>query len=224
LLSPHEIAGIYRGAHRERTAVIAFGGARVLLDISELPSNQGCVPLERFVRHKCWYSLISRPEEVADVLLSALAWMKETGCEGPRDPRCLPMAIFATRQDFPLGTPEDRREFVRRHKSSARSSTLTDAVSRTWQVGPHHTRDVLQVAGTALPIGFHWDVQAGHKSSVIATGWERWELAGGGYTNVHPDAYIRAGNATKTHPSATAGRSAKTAKTPRSSRKGKGQR
>jgi hypothetical protein len=224
LLSPNDVAGIYRGVHIERTAILAFCGAKVLLDISERPSNQGCMALEKFARHKCSYTLVSRPQEVTGALTDALAWMDETCCEGPRDPRCFPAAIFATREDFPLATHEDRRRFTERHKSSAKSSTLTDALDRSWEIGPHHTRDLLQVGGTTLPVGFHWDVNANNRSSLIATGWETWKLPGGGYTNIHPNAHIRGGNATKTHPSATERYSPGNPRTPRRDRKGKGQR
>jgi hypothetical protein len=223
LLSANEVAGIYRGAHVERTAILAFCGVKILLDISERPTNQGCMTLERFVRHKCSYTLVSRPEEAASALLSAMSWLDDTGCEGPRDPRCLPSAIFIT-EDFPLDTLEQRRGFVAHHKYSAKSSALMDALDRVWEIGPHHTRDLLQVAGTTLPVGFHWDVEADNKSSIIATGWETWKLPGRGYTNIHPNAYIRGGNATKTHPSATEKRSSGDPKTPRNKRKGKGQK
>ena len=64
LVPAKDVAGLYRRAHRARTAIIAFSGAKVLLDISERPSSKGCVTLERFTRYKCSYVLVSRPEEV----------------------------------------------------------------------------------------------------------------------------------------------------------------
>jgi hypothetical protein len=224
LLPPNEVAGIYRGAHRERTAIIAFCGAKVLLDISEAPTNHGCLTLEKFIRYKCSYALVSRPEEVERALLNLVAWMDRSSCDGPRDPRCLPTAIFTTRAEFFLETHEDRLRFTAHHRVAGRSNTLADDLNRAWQVGPNHTRELLQVAGCTLPIGFHWDVQADSKSSIIATGWETWKLPGRGYTNIHPDAYIRGGNAHKTHPSAAEVRQPKVLRTPRSLRKGKGQR
>jgi hypothetical protein len=156
-------------------------------------------------------------------LLNVVAWMDRSDCDGPRDPRCLPTAVFTTRAEFSLETPENRLRFITQHKAGGRSNTLADALNRVWQVGPNHTREVLQVAGCTLPIGYHWDVQADTKSSIIATGWETWKLPGRGYTNVHPDAYIRGGNAHKTHPSAADGRHPKVPKTPRSLRKRKRQ-
>lgn len=224
LLSPHEVEGIYRGVHVERTAILAFCGAKVLLDISERPTNQGCMTLERFVRYKCAYALISRPEEIAGALAGALSWMDQTGCDGPRDPRCFPSAIFTPREDISLGTLEGRRKFMARHRSSPKTSALTDSLDRLWEIGPHHTRDLLQVAGTTLPVGFHWDVEADNKSTIIATGWETWKLPGRGYVNVHPNAHVRGGNATKTYPSAIEKRGTGSPKTPRNNRKGKGQR
>jgi hypothetical protein len=220
LIPAKDVAGLYRRAHRARTAVIAFGAARVLLDISELPSTKGCVPLERFIRYKCSYSLVTRPGEVNGTLARALAWMNDIHCEGPHDPRCFPTAIFETREQYPLNTHEERRAFVKLHRESRRSSALTDARGRTWQIGPEHTLDLLQVGGRTLPIGFHWDVQARH-DSVIVTGWERWELRGRGYTNIHPDALIRGGNAAKTHPTTSEKEKPRSPKTPRSSRRSK---
>lgn len=215
LIPAREVMALYRRAHRARTAVIAFGGAKVLLDISELPTAKGCVALERFIRYKCSYVLVSRPEEAEQAWAKVLTWMNGVHCEGPRDPRCFPMAVFETDKEYPLGTPEERQEFISLHKASKKSNDLTDARRRTWQTGPDHTIDLIQVAGQTLPIGFHWDVQAAGDST-ITTGWEVWSLPRGGYTNIHPDALVRGGNATKTHP--PSGGKAKPPKTPRSSR------
>src|SRR5262245_46504298 len=41
LVPAKDLAGLYRHAHRYRTGIIALGEAKVLLDISELPSNRG---------------------------------------------------------------------------------------------------------------------------------------------------------------------------------------
>lgn len=217
LIPANEVMGLYRQAHRARTAVIAFGGTQVLLDISELPTAKGCVALERFVKYKCSYALVSRPEELEGAWTKALAWMNDIHCEGQRDPRCYPMAIFETDREYPLGTPEERQDFINLHKASKRSRDLTDARHRSWKFGPDHTLDLIQVAGHTLPIGFHWDVQAA-RSSTITTGWEVWHLPRGGYTNVHPDALVRGGNATKTHPASSSTGKSKSLRTPRSSR------
>lgn len=221
LVPENDVAALYRRAHRARTAVIATCGAKVLLDISERPTNSGCLTLERFIQYKCLYSLVSRPEEVDRSFANALAWMTGTHCEGPRDPRCLPTAVFETVEQYPLDTHAERQMFIRAHKKSRNNAALTDARTRTWQTGPAHTLDLIQVGGYTLPIGFHWDVQAA-RDSIIATGWERWRLPGRGYVNIHPDALIRGGNATKTHPSSTEKSEAKTPRTPRSLRQRKG--
>jgi hypothetical protein len=223
LIPAKDVAGLYRRAHRARTAVIAFCGAKILLDISELPTSKGCVALERFVQYKCSYVLVTRPEEVDGALARVLAWMSGIHCEGPRDPRCFPTAVFETRREYPLDTRQERQEFVGLHRASKRSSALTDARGRTWQIGPEHTLDLIQVGGRTLPIGFHWDVQAANNSTTIATGWETWHLPGRGYTNIHPDALIRGGNATKTHPSSAEKRKPKPPRTPRSFRQRKSQ-
>jgi hypothetical protein len=220
LIPAEDVAALYRRAHRARTAVIAFCASSVLLDISELPSNKGCMALQRFIQYKCSFNLVSRPEEVEGALVSALAWMGGIHCEGGNDPRCYPTAVFETNQIYPLETPKERQEFIRVHRVSKRSNSLTDARGRAWQVGPYHTLELIQVGGRTLPIGFHWDVQAA-RDSIIATGWETWRLPGRGYTNISPDAMIRGGNATKTHPSAAEKRVPKPPKTPRSTRQRK---
>jgi hypothetical protein len=217
LVRATDIAGLYRQAHRSRLAVIALCAAKVLLDISERPSNGGCMSLERFVRYKCTYFLVTRSEEVERTLGAALDWMASIHCEGPGDPRCYPAAIFETQREYMLGTEEQRRSFLNAHRHSKRSNSLADSRGRIWEVGAAHTRDLLQVAGKTLPIGFHWDVQA-QRDSVIATGWERWELPGRGYTNVHPDGFVRAGSATRTHRAAGLGGEAKPLRTPRDAR------
>lgn len=222
LVPPKDVAALYRRAHRARTAVIALGGAKVLLDISERPTNRGCVSLEKFIRYKCCYKLISRPEEVDRTLGLVLEWMDDIYCEGPRDPRCFPMSVFETARDYALQTRQARRQFINDHRRSKKSSALTDVRGRSWQVGPDHTFDLLQVAGQTLPIGFHWDVQAPTNSSVIATGWERWRLPGRGYTNIHPDALVRGGNATKTHPTTADQETPRPPRTPRDLRRRKG--
>lgn len=218
LLPTKDVAGLYRRAHRARTAIIAFCGAKVLLDISERPTNKGCMTLERFTRGKCCYKLVTRPEEVDQALTLALSWMDDIHCEGSRDPRCYPASIFETHRDHSLQTRGDRQQFINDYRKSRRSSTLTDVRGRSWEVGPPHTLDLIQVAGQTLPIGFHWDVQAPASSSSIATGWETWHLPGRGYTNIHPDALVRGGNATKTHPTSADKQASRPSKTPRSIR------
>lgn len=223
LLAAKDVAGLYRRAHRARTAVIALCGAKVLLDISEMPSNKGCISLERFVRYKCFYSLITRMEEVDAALTQALDWMGGVHCEDSRDPRCLPTAIFETKNEYSLDTQDQRQSFVAAHRASKRSNALTDACSKTWEAGPNHTLDLLQVGGRTLPIGFHWDVQTA-RDTVVVTGWERWRVPGKGYTNVHPDAYVRGGNATRTHPSPAEVEGRRSPKTPRAVRRSKGRK
>ena len=61
-----------------------------------------------------------------------------------------------------------------------------------------HGQDELVVAGAALPTGFHWDVTVPRGSSMIATGWEVWELVDrNAYANIAPDAGVRVGDRCK---------------------------
>src|ERR1700722_10791515 len=118
LVAPSDVAAIYRRAHRARTAVIATCGAKILLDISERPTNNGCLSLERFVQYKCSYALASRPEEVDQSFANAMTWMAGTHCDGPRDPRCLPLAIFELVKQDLLNSHEERQAFIQAHKRS----------------------------------------------------------------------------------------------------------
>jgi len=197
LLPAKDAAGLYRCAHRSRTAVMAVCGAKVRLDVSVPPTNAGCVSLEQFVRYKCSFSLVTRPAEVKNAFASALTWLEDVNCEGPRDPRCLPLAVFKTGRLPELDDRNDRRAFLREYRSVRSSDGLTDADARVWGVGAPHTRDLLHVGGQVLPIGFHWDVQA-TRDTIIATGWDRWKLRRGGYVNIHPDALVRGGSAVRT--------------------------
>jgi len=214
-----DISRLYRAAHRARVAVLAFGEAKVLLDASEQPSNPGCVPLERYVQYKCYFRLITRPPETRAAIDGAMRWLSDVHLDGIRDPRCFPTVLFPTRRNYSLDATSERVAFVRTHKRSRTSSDLTDANGRVWCIGPAHTIDLIQVAGFNLPKGFHWDVQ-GDGNSVLATGWETWILPGRGYTNVHPDAYIRGGSATKTFPLSPK-KPPKAPRTPRNVRQGK---
>jgi hypothetical protein len=199
LVPEKDVAGIYRRAHRARTAIVATSGAKILLELGERPSNKGCVSLQEFVRYKCFYGLVSRAEEVDRTLAAAIDWMGATSCENSLDPRCYPKAIFQPRGQAELETARQRSEFIALHRLSRQSNALTDAQGRTWTVGPYHTLDLIQVAGRTLPIGLHWDVQT-PRDTEFSTGWEKWSVRGRGYVNIHPDAYIRGKDATKTYP------------------------
>lgn len=223
LLTELDAASLYRGLHRHRVAVIALTGCKVLLDISEAPSNKGCVSLEDFVRYKCFYRLVSRPEILEGTFREMTAWLEGESCHGHRDPRCIPMQIFVEREKVDLDSQEGRDRFDELHRGAGARRDRVDGHARIWEVGPHHTKDLIQVAGRCLPIGFHWDVQL-PRSEIIVNGWERWEIPRG-YANVHPDATIRANRGTRTHgPKRRASNVGTRAKTPRSVRKSRGAR
>jgi len=198
LMQPQDVAGLYKSIHRFRTGILALSGAKILLDISESPTNQGCVSLETFVKYKCVYRLASRPEEVDVAFEDLINRMSVDDCDGYKDPRCLPTAIFVAKKDIDLRTYEGRADFMGLHRVAHSTGSLRDGLRRTWELGPSHTRDLIHVAGRCLPLGFHWDVQT-QRDTVMVNGWERWEVPGQRYTNVHPDGFIRGGSATCTH-------------------------
>ncbi len=194
-LRPEDARRLYKRAHRAHLAVLAAGSVRVQCDPSETPTTRGSVLLSQFLSHKAYYEMISRTQEVDHSVDRAISWLATPpGVSGRGDPHCVPSLCFAGAQpidDLVQSSPKRFREHYGR--------PWTDPSGRTWQEGAYHTFDCLHVAGTTLPIGFHWDLQASG-SSFLANGWERWEIGNGGYLNVHPDAHVRGQAARRTFP------------------------
>jgi hypothetical protein len=217
VLRPSDAGRLYRRAHRAHVSVLSLGGVRVQRDPTERPTTRGSVPLEDFIRYKAFFELVTRPQGVAQAVSSALLWGSTSQCTGPGDPRCLPFLIFLLKQVGDLSSAAGRSQFERmcRHR---RSNTRIDGVGREWRVGPAHTRDVLHVAGTVLPTGFHWDVQS-IASHTIVNGWQTWKFPGSSYANVHPDAFVRGQHGTKLHDALVLAAPADRLRTPRAARR-----
>jgi hypothetical protein len=115
------------------------------------------------------------------------AWLNAIGCEGERDPRCLPLHVFKT-QGHDLNLPAGRAAFDSAHGSGAERS---DGDRRKWSLTPHdyHGQETLSVAGRELRQGFHWDVEPGRNTTTIVTTKEVWKVDR--YVNVYPDAHVR---------------------------------
>ena len=193
LIRTSHAKGIYLSAHRERVIVLALTGARVLLNPTEVPNSRNTVSIEEFVRYKCAYRFIDSSASLKQAIELIDQYPTVAGCDDTRDPRCLPFALFTPHGEYDLSSEGARQQFLKDHQASRGTGDLGDQKKRVWQRQENHTSDLLHVAGMTLPVGFHWNVQA-RAASVLANGWECWDLLGGGYTNIHPDATIRGGN------------------------------
>lgn len=199
LLPPEAARTLYVRCHRAHVWVTAVTGARWKLDPSlSAADRQNLAPLDDLVRCKAaGFRTVSRPAEAADFVAEAAA-DAAVGCTGPRDPRCLPVHVFAPGAGINLSTEEALKQFEQKYRSHSkdRKRCWIDSAGRKWETATAmHTMDQLHVAGHRLPIGFHWDVQAPLKRTILVTGWQRWEVVNGGYLNVHPDAHVRSTHA-----------------------------
>lgn len=143
--------------------------------------------LDTFCRHKAYFIRLRWDRDLATWASVFAGGLEAVGCDGPDDPRCLPLHVFRPRGSGwskALGATHGRAAFARDHGPA---SCRTDAADLLWETGPNHAGEPLAVAGRALPAGFHWDVQG--------TGQEIWTPTEGWlvrqYINVAPDAHLR---------------------------------
>ena len=194
ILRPSDAAGLYVSSHRERVFVVTVGGVKVQLDTTEMASNRGTVPVSAFIEYKAGHVMITRPEEVDRGVGLIQTYMSQQHCDGSKDPRCLPFSLYERNEAEGLASRTARNDFVKRYRSyDSEGFGLLDDQARRWTTREYHTRDLLHVGGSCLPIGFHWNVECKRKTA-FANGWETWAVSAGGYTNVHPDAKIRGGS------------------------------
>ena len=123
-------------------------------------------------------------------------WLAEVACDGPGDPRRLPLHIFKTRRaasrELELDSAADRKRFRQVH---FRNGVLEDGDRRRWRAaepGARHGRDPQFVRNQELPLGFHWDVcrSTGIK---VETPMSIWKVGQGGHINVYADGHVRPG-------------------------------
>jgi hypothetical protein len=191
VLAPDEAAELYRMVHRGPTLVVALAAAAISIDPSrEPPTRRDTRSLETFVAYKAVYGLARKDADVAGFFEQFDAWRSSVGCEGAGDPRALPLHVFDA--DGVEGLDLDSSEGAARFQEAFGSpSRRLDGSGRVWEKGPSHGREVLEVAGCALPAGTHWDVSAKRSRCTIANAREVWRLQANGYLNVYPDAGLR---------------------------------
>lgn len=188
---------LYRCLHRRRVLVFAFDRVIVPIDPSrKLTSERKATKLSTFVAHKASYSRASVPTDVVRAFQRFDEWVGgEPGCDGPQDPRALPLHVFDTAgADWSqLDEVSVNRKF---RQCYGHRGILEDASGRSWERGTSHGHaDRLVIAGCDLGTGAHWDVTGSGGNATIMNGHEIWQFPRrSAYVNVSPDAHLRGGS------------------------------
>jgi hypothetical protein len=193
VLSPQDAKRIYELAHGGPLVAFATADVKVRLDARADPAAERLFsPLDRFLRYKAHTIHVRQRDQVMNALAEVHAAMLSLKCDGHRDPRALPLHVFAPDIDLVgLDELEGRVTFDRRFGGP---NNRHDGQGRQWATGAMHGTKTVSVADAVLPTGWHWDIQADRNSSTVSTGWEVWELLGrSGHLNITPDASVRAG-------------------------------
>ena len=187
-LSGVDAVNLYRRSHRAKVGVLFTGRPTILPRPGKARRAEKTIGLATFVRYKAFAARLPATAACLSRRLDAYeSWCREIRCESGADPRCLPFHIFQSAHTN-LDTPGERRRFNDIHGAGARRR---DERELSWALDPgaFHGRDVLHVAGHALPPGFHWDVSVQANPKTITTPTQRWEISG--YINIAPDAHLR---------------------------------
>lgn len=190
VLQPNDAAELYRMLHRGPVLVAAFSSAFISTDPSrDPPTKREARSLESFVAYKATYGLLRADRDVTALFERFAQWNGNVRCDGPADPRVLPLHVFDRgSDDVDLDTSAGAEHFRRGFGAPGRR---LDRSGRIWSMGVAHGREALRVAGCDLPPGVHWDVSVKQKASLVANANEIWRIDRDGYLNVYPDAGIR---------------------------------
>lgn len=194
LLDPEDAKLVYRQSHRNDIAVFAVGSGYVRRDPSTTPARRRqLLTIERFVRYKAFYGLIRSPKDIEHHLEQFKLTLTTVACDGPDDPRTLPLHIFnCTREWDGLDHIEEQRIFAQEHGFASRRLDCSE-MSWTKPKGQAatHGGPPLRVARYVLQKGFHWDVSP-TSSGTIYTPDAVWRLRQrSSYLNIYPDGYVR---------------------------------
>lgn len=188
LLSGEDAVNLYRRSHRVRVGVLFTGRPAILPRPGPARRSERTIDLATFMRYKAYAArLPASPACIPSCLDAYDSWCRDIKCENGNDPRCLPFHIFRSGH-VGLDTASERRRFNEIHGPGVRRRDEHD-LSWSLGAGPFHGRDVLHVAGHALPPGFHWDVSVERDAKTITTPTERWRVSR--YINIAPDAHLR---------------------------------
>lgn len=192
LLGGWDAADLYEAAHQAEVAVIQVGEtARVMPHPRKEPSLDRAVNVEDFIRHKAFFAAVSPRLSYEDAFDQFALTLGVIECDGERDPRCLPMHVFAPRHDHSK-CPLTDADAVKREYGPPNG--MKDPRGRAWERPKgRHGGGPLRIRGAEIAAGFHWDVGSGRNNSELTTTTEIWALPPGGYVNVTPDASVRRG-------------------------------
>lgn len=170
--------------------MLAFDDVHVARDPSKRPANKAhLIKLGTFVAHKAVYRRVAHPGAVTEAFECYDEWVKTQACDGPSDPRVLPLHVFETMSDWSgLGESDVAEKFANLYKR--RDGSRKDEGGKLWR-RDGHGRERLVVAGCELSPGMHWDVSSPSGAATIMNGVEILRLGGRrGYVNVSPDAHF----------------------------------
>ncbi len=177
---------LYRSAHRARTCVLSH-----LQVDAERHGMGGRGALGRLLRYKAFFRTIERMNDIQPALTEFDDWAS-TPPSDERDPRVLPLHVFAPKEDLQeLDDPAARALFWRTNRS--RNGGYVDSESRPWPVahpGAMHGHDALTVREFQLRPGYHWDSQGVKRESTLRGLTKSHVIPYMGHCNVHPDGAI----------------------------------
>lgn len=201
LVAPEDAFNLYRRAHDLKVGVLGLGETFVCIEPRTTAGP--CLALWQFVRYKAqWMGTIGldpsqagKPKVAVPYTATLDAfdrWPWPQACDGPSDPRILPLSVFlglVKAQD--LGIRAGRVQFNGQYGSRTRF----DPRQRHWRQADHFHAPVRleSLNPCRVPDGFHWDVGSPRNAREIANTMEVWRIAENGYVNVYPNAHIRGG-------------------------------
>ncbi len=182
---------LYEEMHRRQVAVLYSGKIVVRTDPQPPFRDDRVVSLADFCKYKS-YAISLRSNDADHWDARFLDWISDAECDGPNDPRILPLHVFAPKGSFELDDQDERKRFRTTHR---KKGTLYDQRKRAWspaRPGARHGREPQTVRNLRLDDGFHWDVTTAG-SPYVTSSHTIWKVPSRGYLNVYPDGCIRIG-------------------------------
>ncbi len=204
ILEPVDANELYRDLTINKCYVLSRGSVFVLHDPRrDPPEKRDCMPLQRFVDHRAVYRTLQDGVDTAAELRTMIAAGVPSDCTSYNDPRVLPLHVFDRKADGERLNTEDGRSAFR--NMYARGGCWQSAATGTWRpasAGGRHglagpTGDPLWIWDYELPMGYHWDTNAGQQRRTVVATASVWRVEPRGYVNIYPDSYIRAGTKAK---------------------------
>lgn len=195
LLERCSASRLYADMHRGPVAVLYDAPVWVRTSPGTEVESKRLIPIGRFCKYKA-FSMSLKDNRAGAWGQQFGEWLAEVACDGPGDPRVLPLHIFKMRRgahrELELDSAADRKRFRQVH---FRNGDLQDGDRRRWRAaepGARHGRDPQFVRNQELPLGFHWDVRRS-TGTKVETPMSIWKVGQGGHINVYADGHVRPG-------------------------------